>query len=446
MTHLQVHEWKAVAVATPGDGGAGFTRAQANALIAAARAHPLGGGDGTGIVTDHYTHLRAGQMVGVLAAAGCSLEILPKVDPAAPDEDAATVRQRLLRMLTVTLGLAVGAGEAAAMARQDESLLDTLIRVFAEGLLVQTRRGLPRAYLPHEDDLPALRGRLDVVRQFTVHAVRPDRLACRYDALSSDIPLLQAMKAAVLFAGRHVRSARTRRLIDDLRLVLADIADIPPRDLAWHSIHIDRTNRRWEGLLQLARLFLRRQWQDARRHDAPAGRAPDGGLALLFAMNDLFEGYVAALLARGLRTGPLADLGLSVDAQAGGQYCLADGTGERFQTRPDLIVRDAGGRPRLIIDTKWKALAASIDDPRRGVSQADVYQMMAYAQLYACPQVMLLYPHHAGLGHAPLRREFTILPDGQRHLHLASIDLAAPECDVIDALQTLIASATPELN
>ncbi len=78
MTHRAVSEWGKVAVGTP----SGFTVREAEALMAAARAHPLGGEEGAGILSDHRHHLRARQMVGVLAAPGCSLEILPKVDGA----------------------------------------------------------------------------------------------------------------------------------------------------------------------------------------------------------------------------------------------------------------------------------------------------------------------------------------------------------------------------
>ncbi len=37
--------------------------------------------------------------------------------------------------------------------------------------------------------------------------------------------------------------------------------------------------------------------------------------------------------------------------------------------------------------------------PSRGSRAADVYQMMAYAQLYNAPRMTLLYPHHPGLGY-----------------------------------------------
>jgi 5-methylcytosine-specific restriction enzyme subunit McrC len=47
-----------------------------------------------------------------------------------------------------------------------------------------------------------------------------------------------------------------------------------------------------------------------------------------------------------------------------------------------------------VIDTKWKCLKGAIDDSKRGVGQADVYQMMAYAHIYECDRLMLLCPHH----------------------------------------------------
>ena len=77
MTHHAVSEWGKVAVGSSG----GFNVREAEALMAAARAHPLGGEEGSGILTDHRHHLRARQMVGLLAAPTCSLEILPKIDP-----------------------------------------------------------------------------------------------------------------------------------------------------------------------------------------------------------------------------------------------------------------------------------------------------------------------------------------------------------------------------
>ena len=264
MTHLAVSEWTKIPVREANGLGEGFTRAQANALIQAARTHPLGGLDGTSILTDHYRHLRTGQMVGVLTCDGCSLEILPKIDPVSPQEGRTTTRDRLIEMLDVALGLGIGSGAQSVMAAQGGTLLDILIRVFADKLLAAVRRGLPRQYSMQEEDLATLRGRLNVGRQYTVLVARPSHLACRYDELSPDIALMRVMKACVLFVSRFARASETRRRIEELRYLLAEITTVPLSALPWMEIRIDRSNKSWAELINLAALMLGRDWQDTR--------------------------------------------------------------------------------------------------------------------------------------------------------------------------------------
>jgi 5-methylcytosine-specific restriction enzyme subunit McrC len=427
VTERAVHEYGRVPI-----GPDSFTRAQAAMLLGAAKTHPVANKDGSNILYERNGHLHACQTVGVLSAPGCSLEILPKVDPESPDEAAGSVRARLVEMLDVALDLKLGAGEAAAIARGAPSLLDILIRIFADRLLGETRRGLPRAYLPCEDDLPTLRGRLDVRRQFTVHAVRPDRLACRYDVLSPDTPILQLMKACVVRLIPHAHRFETRRLLDELRIVLSDIRGVAPARVA-PKIVLDRTNSRWRALLALARLLLGREWQDTRAE----ARAPEG-VSLLFPMNELFEAYVAALARRAL-----APHGIEVQAQGGFARCLADWVeedgkpqGKLFATKPDLILKQRG-KPVTIVDTKWKAIGRDLEDKKRGVAQADIYQIMAYAQLYQVDQLILLYPHHPALpqpGHIAQHR--IAVPGGAR-LEVATIDVSAARADCIAAIDNL---------
>lgn len=411
----------------------GVTRAQAKALLAAARAHPLANTSASNILYERNSHLHASQMVGVIAARECSLEILPKVDLEAPDEEPETVRSRLVDMLDVALDLKLGAGEAARIARNAPSLLEILIRIFADQLLTQVRRGLPRAYLPCEDDLPALRGHLDIRRQFTVHAVRPDRLACRYDVLSHDTPLLQLMKACVMRLVRHARRTSTRRLLDELRILLADVSDVEPARVA-REISLDRTTHGWRSLLTLARQLLGHDWQDTRSaRDAPEG------ISLLFPMNELFEAYVAALARCAL-----SPLGVEVKAQAGWVFCLGDWSDENdeprgrlFATRPDLMLR-RDGRTLAIVDTKWKAIGRDVSDKKRGVAQGDVYQMMAYAQLYRADRLMLLYPHHPRVGVRGLLAEHRIAVHGGAKLDIATVDVSAGRRECEEALRQLL--------
>jgi len=426
MTHLTIHEWGHARF-----GERGLSREQAHALHAEACQHPLAREDATNILVLGRDRLVARQMVGMVAAKGCSLEILPKVDPdERASESDATVRARLVRMLDVALGLDLDIGAEAAIARQNNTLLEILIDAFATRLLAEVRRGLPRAYRSREEDLAALRGRLDVTRQFTRNAVRPDRLACRFDQLEADTPLMRIMAAAVVFLARHVRSLGTRRKLDELRHTLADIPLLPLNRLPWNAVRIDRTSRRWAALFRLARLLLRPDWQ-ATHH---AAKAPEG-LTLLFPMNDLFEQYIAVLLRWAL-----AGSGIEVIDQGGHRACLGDFTGahlesgDLFRTKPDLILRQ-NGLPRAIIDTKWKRLADDPLDRKHGVSQADVYQLMAYARLYQVPELMLLYPGRPGKP-AGERADYGIA-GGSGRLRIATVDVSLPEPDLQVSLAQL---------
>ena len=355
--------------------------------------------------------LTAQNLVGVVAAGGTSCEILPKVDRHATG-DAPSLRRQLIGMLGVAHDLPIADGTATTLDTQNHTLLEVLIARFAALAHDAVRRGMPRAYVAHEEDLPALRGRLDVTRQFTTLAASPHRLSCRYDEFSDDIALNQVMKAAIQRLRRLARSYANQRSLAELALIYAEVADVPAAMLRWNRIVHDRTNARWQGLLRLAKLILGDQFQNT-----ASGVAE--GFALLFDMNVLFERYVARLLD------PVAiTAGVRLRAQGGRQPCLYPETGEKplFETEPDLRLLRGDGRVAMILDTKWKALTV---DRKMGIKEADVYQMMAYAQLYDCDALVLLYPHHAGLT-APLPARHRIARfDGSVRLTVASIDVTS---------------------
>lgn len=439
MTHLTVREWGAAKVGRdPSE--AHFNDRQAVALCNAARAHPNANIHGTNILVDRRDKLVAQQMVGVLSASGCSLEILPKLDPEKPEpvdeKDRGAERQgeriRLVRMLDVAFDLGLSAGNADSMAHKATSLLEILIANFADKLLEQVRRGLPRHYLQREDDVTALRGKLDTVRQFTRNAVRPDRLACRFDQLEADTPLLRIMASAVPFLHRHARHQETRRKLGELRHWLHEIPQVPHSRLPWKEVRITRANKRWGELFRLAELLLRRNWQGVDRES-------DGaiGITLLFPMNDLFEKYVAAMLRRAM-----APHGIRVLEQGGHRRCLGQwnkgeaipaDAGKAFATKPDIrLVR--GNELLAVIDTKWKKMI-SPTHKSGGLRQADVYQLMAYARLYDGANVALLYPSIAGEG-AKLHDPFTIA-GGHERLDVMSVDISPDHKGVVEQLEEL---------
>lgn len=347
------------------------------------------------------TTLKAGQVIGVLALPSFSLEILPKIE----GENDTRVREALTHMLNIAWGLPVVTSTNTSMGLQNHDLLEVLITSFAEKFLTVVRRGLPRRYVPFEDELTLLRGRLNVKRQIVNNLVRPDKLACEFDELSVDTPLNRVLKATVRLLESHARSAENRRRLLELRARLESVSNsaLPLSE----RVRLDRTNTVFHELYRLAQLLLQRPWQST-------NIGTSSGIALLFPMNDLFEAFVARSLKRAL---PARDIRI----QDSGKFVLSDGTKRLMHLKPDLVMDGD-----TIIDTKWKRLDAEKSD--LGVKEADVYQMLAYGHAYKAKRLILLYPWHQGLERDSIQNQKPWNVHGtEMVLDIATVDIGVPK-------------------
>jgi 5-methylcytosine-specific restriction enzyme subunit McrC len=357
--------------------------------------------------------LTAMQYVGAVQLGSLTIEVLPKVEGI----DGTTMRRNLVAMLSTAYGLEVSVGEAASMAIQRFGLLEFLVRVFTNKLFAELHRGLVRRYELREENLNVLRGRILVGEQIRRNAAAPERFYCGFEEFTEDNPFNRVLKAALRLLMPFSRNIDNQRSLAELLLAFEGVEDVDRRDLPWSDIRIDRLNARYVPCLNLASLFLRQT-----PPDVTAGHA--GGLSVFFDMNVLFEEYVGRVTAKALRP-----LGYDVRLQEARRHLVYDEVAERdaFLLKPDIVGR-IGDKPAWIIDTKWKEL--SQQETREGVSQGDMYQMYAYSQRYNCPDVVLMYPHHAGLGaHGGARRSYSVQRGKEANeesgrVRIATIDLS----------------------
>ena len=370
------------------------------------------------ILTRSHQGLRAGQVVGILTTPNRTLEILPKIDGGN-----GAVRAALIRMLAVAWKLRVTDGELAALGTQRHDLLELLIRLFADRLLVAVRRGLPRRYLVHQEDLKVLRGRLNVTRQLTHLAVRPDRLACRFDELSEDTPLNRVFKATVSRLFGLSRSVANIRKLAELAARFESVDD--SHEPLLEPVRLDRTNTAFHDLHRLARLFLSGDWQTTM-----GGHAD--GFALLFPMNTLFEEFIGRSLKLAL-----ASRSLFVHLQDRRHHALRAAEDPIFSLKPDIVIEQPGGS--IILDTKWKRLTpgASRHDKTLGVKESDIYQMLAYAQAYNTERLILIYPWHREMdGPQGLSRNWSVNGVARR-LDIATVNVGDPD-GVVETLRMIV--------
>lgn len=284
--------------------------------------------------------LQAAQHVGVVRLRKRTIQILPKIDYSAEGLTAQqTATRNLLHMLAYAEDVPVAEQELAPLLRREADWFEILTWLFAWHLREEWLRGPVRCYQVREDDLPALRGKWRVWDQLR----RPERkhiFACSYDEFTADNPLNQVFRYVVERLWRLTNDPENRRLLGELRQWMEEEVPLPPSvtvaDAGPHLL--TRLNRRYEPLLNLARLFL-----DQGALQLSAGDFTT--FAFVLDMNRLFESFVVRIICRHRRDilPDLANCDL-LPQSTGEPLYLAAKDGQRvFRVRPDLACRDEDG-------------------------------------------------------------------------------------------------------
>ena len=312
----------------------------------------------------HYK-LRAGPFVGVVSLPGLTVRILPKVP-----------LTNLFAMLTLAYDLVDLRPEPAAFQRL-ESLFEFLVDIFASQVQNMLRRGLYRASVEIQDNIPLIRGQIRFADHLRQNRITRHRHVCRFTEVSVDIAENQILYLACAWLARlHYEddwlAGRLRRLthaLAQLGVGTPAMSGRWPRSYTLPEIVFHRLNSHYRPTIHLARLLL-----DMAGLEPAEGEEPF--FSFLIDMNRLFERYIAQLLARDL---PM--VGLEVDLQP---RLPLDQAGQ-VPIRPDIVIRQAG-RPILVVDTKYKRLAEG------QVEQPDLFQVLAYCRALLIDQAMLIYP------------------------------------------------------
>ncbi len=303
--------------------------------------------------------LNPNQFAGVVVLpSGRRIESRPKVPIA-----------NLFRMMAVALELPFR-DEQAEFSRMDEVLEFIAIR-FADLVQARIDSGLYRSYVEQEENLPTIRGRIDIAEDIRRNYISRHRTYCRYTDLTWDVPENQIIRQVVhMLTGWGFRE-QARLQLAHLDAALSEVtrSQLPAGALDRFTYH--RMNDDYEVLHRFCRLFL----EGASLHE-------DIGVfqfrTFLIDMNVLFERYVTRILEEHCRP-PVA-----IQAQAR-VYMDHD---RKVLMRPDLLLL-LEDTPTLIADCKYKRLKED------QVQNADLYQVLAYCSTTGVQKGMLVYPQHS---------------------------------------------------
>jgi 5-methylcytosine-specific restriction enzyme subunit McrC len=332
--------------------------------------------------------------VGVVRAPdGTQIEILPKIGKSS-DADVGRIRRTLLEMLCSLPRFRHILTDNALLQTSRMPLLDIFIHQFLQAVQAIVKRGLRGGYSTRQDNLFALRGKLQVATHLRENLIRRERFFSEFDEFSTDRAENRLIHTALKLALSCSSSALNQQLARELCFVFCDVpvSKVPSVDL--QLIELDRDMGYYTSALAWATLILR-------GHSPLTNSGKNEAPSMLFPMQDVFEAYVAKHLKAQLH--PSFDLQKQPRSLSLVRYGDKDDDEGWFQLKPDLLLTDSTVN-RMVLDTKWKLIDGSKDNSRDkfGLSQADFYQMYAYGQTYlqGDGDIVLIYPKTADFNQA----------------------------------------------
>ena len=334
--------------------------------------------------------VRAKNYVGVIAVPAGTVEILPKTDT--NDASKVKAQHNLLYMLSITQKIVGHERDIAAIGKKRVPLLEQLITLFAVRTLSELKKGVAHAYVAREENLTFLKGKLMVGRQAVCNAAHREKMYCQYDDFLSDTPINFVIKAASKKILLISRSNNTQKILREIIFLLDGVSDFEPIDHDFKNIYFNRNTERFKTLVDFSQLVIQGMspsWSSGR----------EISFSLLFSMHELFEEFIARYIIKNADYFKVPHRRIHPQAAGKRKWLLwyEHGKVGKFRLKPDLVIDQADGETMLVLDTKWKHLLSDEDDPKNGVSQADIYQLYAYAHRYESPDNILLFPYVYGV-------------------------------------------------
>jgi 5-methylcytosine-specific restriction enzyme subunit McrC len=357
--------------------------------------------------------LRLDSYVGVVETpCGTLLEILPKHTDNAGDTAISASRALLVRMLTEMLDLPTRTTDKTDIQTFRHTLLEWVMKQFVLSLDHLVKRGLRFDYRRVEEEQHYLRGQFDINKQMRQPPGREHIFNIRHDVFLADRPENRLLKSALMRVCSSTQQPDTWRLSHELAGLLAEIPSSKDMQCDFRQWRNDRLMAHYQPVHPWCELVLG-------QHMPLAMRGKTHGISLLFPMEKLFERYVEAKLRRQLPAP------YSLKAQASNQSLCTHQDKRLFQLRPDLLIQ-RGQQTCLVLDTKWKRIAAGNIENKYGLSQSDFYQMFAYGHKYldGKGEMLLIYPLTETL--PSILPPFDFSPD--LRLWVTQFDL---ECDIM---------------
>lgn len=269
-------------------------------------------------------------------------------------------------------------------------LADLFARVLISGVHRLRRRGFERGYEERHEEVPAIRGRIQIFETASRFLDRHARASCVFDELTIDTPQNRVVKAAIrILADVGDLDRDNRAELKRLLREVYEIGDFPLNRSLFRAVRLHANNRHYAFLIHVARLILEFAIPDEktgqyRFRDFTRERGE---------MARLFEAFVFNFLQV-----ERPDLNISRDRL---QWDASSLTDPELDYLPSMLtdVSARGPGRTVIMDAKYYEQTLQEHYDRKSIHSEHLYQLVSYLRNLeaaggqdASAEGMLVYP------------------------------------------------------
>ena len=308
-----------------------------------------------------------------------------------------------------------------------DDIYDLFAEILARGVAYQLKQGLYREYIPTNDSMQTVRGKININGTIANRIGNKNQINCDYDILSENNIYNQVIVATAMILIRHseVKKEKKARL-KQLMLFFQNVQAVDVHSIHWDAFRFDRNNSSYRMLTYICYFVVNEWLMTTEKGKYKMREFSDEH------MNRLFEKFVLAYYKK--HHPELKPRAAQIDWNVEKEHSTMNIL-PVMQTDIMLTMEDRA----LIIDTKYYSHSMQKQYDKTSIYSNNLYQMHTYVTEYDTEHTgkvdgMLLYA----------KTQEEIEPDGQMQLkngntiYFRALDLNQEFAGICKRLEKLI--------
>jgi len=263
----------------------------------------------------------------------------------------------------------------ASLGNVKSDFFEVLIYLFSKYTSELLSSSIYQQYEEVNKELSYMKGRLNVNEYIheNISKGRWHHLNCSYDAFVFDNEFNRIIKYVSTILFNATSNQDNKKNLREILFILDEVSDEKASAEQCKKITFNPMFGEFETVRDYCTLFLTNCVSFDYKNDLKL-------FAFLLPMEYVFEDFIFGFIQKEIP---------SIQAKAQRSDIYLDES-QVYNLKPDLFLKTAF--KSLIADTKYKIVYSDEKDPKKGISQNDLYQMLTYAVRFEVEEIILFYP------------------------------------------------------